>query len=708
MTQAWTQAGEPAHVVGPTVTVLSGSSFCLSDQGGDVLPGSAQGLYVRDTRVLSSWQLRIDDEPVEPLTVLGEGSYRCTFVGRSRPRAGLADSTLLVERHRFVGAGMREDLVLRNLGREPAACVLSVHVAADFGDLFEVKQGRVRPRGRHSIGHGDGEIRLSRSWQDHTRELRVSAPDAATTGPDILTFRAVVPARGTWRATIHLAPVADGEEPPTTFPADEPVERAGPAVRRSAWLGDTPRLHAHDALRRTLARSSEDLESLRIDDPAHPGEVAVAAGAPWFMALFGRDSLLTALMTVGMNPALAFGTAQALARHQGEKVDPVSEEEPGRIPHELRFGVDATASLGGNVYYGTADATPLFVMLVAELLRWGYDRERVHGLMPHVDRALEWVERYGDADGDGFVEYERATDRGLVNQGWKDSFDGISFADGRIPEGPVALCEVQAYVYGAYRARALLAAVFEGDGAARAWEERAARFRRAFNERFWLSGRGWYALALDGHKTPVDALTSNMGHALWTGAADADKARAVAALLLSPEMFSGWGVRTLATSMGAYNPMSYHNGSVWPHDNAVIAAGLRRYGHDAEAARVAGAVLQAARAFDGRLPELFCGFDRLAYARPIPYPTACSPQAWASATPVELLRVLLGARPCVPHGRLRLDPLPALPGELRLTGVPLADARVDLELRDGRPRLRGLPAGLEPGPEPCPCDVVPR
>jgi glycogen debranching enzyme len=703
MTQGWTFAGEPARVSGATVTLLEGSSFCLCEQSGDIDPGSPRGLFFRDTRILSGWQLRLDDEAVEPLAVMAEAPYRATFLGRARPRAGLADSTLLVQRQRFIDAGMREDIVLRNLGREAAACTLTIRVEADFADLFEVKQGLIRRRGHHSIEHGEGQLRLARRWLGQDREVHITAQDALTSA-DAITFRVIVPARGSWRTTIQVSPVVEGKESPQSFPGDRPVEQAVPAVRRLEWRDTGPSvLTDDDALRRTLARSRSDLGALRIFDPELPDRAAVAAGAPWFMALFGRDSIITSLMTISMDPELALGTAQTLARYQGRQVDPGSEEEPGRIPHELRFG-DASLALGGNVYYGTADATPLFVMLLGELRRWGVAREQVHALVPHADRALEWIETYGDLDGDGFVEYRRATDRGLINQGWKDSFDGISFADGRIAQAPIALCEVQGYVYAAYLARALLAQEAGDTEGARNWRERAARLKREFNERFWLPELGCYALGLDRDKRPIDALASNMGHLLWTGIVEQDKAAAVANRLLSPEMFSGWGVRTLATTMGAYNPMSYHNGSVWPHDNGIIAAGLMRYGFVEHAQRVACAVLDAAAEFDGRLPELMCGFDRSEYPRPVPYPTACSPQAWAAATPIELLRVLLRVEPCLPHGRIRLDP--ALPPRFRallLRDVPLSGARVRVDVREGQPQVDGIPAGVQVVREPCPC-----
>ncbi|HTE72881.1 MAG TPA: amylo-alpha-1,6-glucosidase, partial [Actinomycetes bacterium] len=345
----------------------------------------------------------------------------------------------------------------------------------------------------------------------------------------------------------------------------------------------------------------------------------------------------------------------------------------------------------------TADATALFVVLLGELSRWGLARDEVEKLLPHAERALTWLVERGDRDGDGFVEDQRATDRGLANQGWKDSWDGVTFADGTVASGPIALCEVQGYTYAAYLARAHFAWEAGDEDARLEWAERAASLKQAFNDRFWLPDRGYFALALDGAKRPVDSLASNMGHCLWSGIVDEDKAPAVAERLLSPEMFSGWGVRTLATDMGAYNPLSYHNGSIWPHDNALVAAGLMRYGFVEESRRVATGVLDAAAAFGGRLPELFCGFGRDTYERPVPFPTSCSPQAWASATPVQLLRTLLRWDPWVPHGTAWLAPaLPERYADLTLTNLPLAGSRLSVRVQGGRlAGVDGLPDGLE-------------
>jgi len=440
----------------------------------------------------------------------------------------------------------------------------------------------------------------------------------------------------------------------------------------------------HCGLATALRVSVRDLGALRIFDPSDPGHPTVAAGAPWFMALFGRDSLISSYLTLLYDQTLALGTLRMLARHQGERFDERAEEQPGRILHESRFAAGLQDALGGrSAYYGTADATPLFVLLLGELARWGVPFDDLTPLVPHADRALDWIRLYGDTDGDGFVEYARMSELGLTNQGWKDSGNGVNFADGRLPAAPIALAEVQAYVYAAYLARAALADRLDDPGTAKACRTDAERLRASFNDAFWLPDRGYYAIALDHDKRPVDGLASNMGHCLWTGIVAEERAASVIGHLMSPEMFTGWGIRTLASTMRRYNPMSYHNGSVWPHDNALIVGGLARYGFVAEAQRVCLGLLDAADAFGGRLPELFGGFAREDFPEPVPYPTSCSPQAWAAAAPIHLLRVMLGLQPDVPAGVVAIAPClaPQL-GDVRLRDLPLGDHRFGLQARE--------------------------
>ena len=699
------------------VTLIEGSTFCISAQNGNIVPGAPMGLFVRDTRLLSEWMLEVDGDRLEPLAATSGEAYVAVFLARTHSNRGHPESTLLVVREREVGDGLRERIRVQNVAPEMTGLTLTLRVAADFADLFEVKEGRVsHPSAVVATALADG-VELTQQRQRRSRSIRVttgSAPSFRGTGEEgvlvdteggsgTLTWHLAVPARGEWAATVEVEAYVDGRRL-------DPLEHDGEATvtiasrRTREWRETVPDLHTPDAtLTRTLAHSVADLGALRIFDPDHADRTAVAAGAPWFMALFGRDSLLTSWMLLPLDASLALGTLRSLAEHQGTRTDPLTDEQPGRILHEMRLGRLSVPPREGGVHvsYSSVDATPLFVMLLGELRRWGLAWSDVEDLLPAADRALEWIVTLGDRDGDGFVEYQRATDRGMRNQGWKDSRDGISFADGTLAEPPIALCEVQGYVYGAFLARAHFAREAHDEPLAREWAQRAAALKAAFNERFWLPEKGWFAIGLDRDKRPIDALASNMGHCLWTGIVDEEKAPAVANHLLSPDMFTGWGIRTLARSMGRYNPVSYHNGSVWPHDSAIIAAGLARYGFVHEAQILAQGLLTAADRFGGRLPELFCGFDRREFDDPVPYPTACSPQAWAAAAPVMLLRALLRLDPWIPHGELRVAPvLPSGYLPLRLDRVAMAGRRISVDVSDAGLRVEGLDPDITVIPEP--------
>jgi glycogen debranching enzyme len=675
------EAPQGLGTCGPA-TLIEGSSFCISDPGGDIVPGRPQGLFVRDTRVLSRWELTVDGKEPQPLAAEPGEPYAASFLSRVPPRAGKADSTLLLVRRRYVGDGMREDITVRNTAARTVRCTIELGVDADFADLFEVK-GRSKPRESVSVHAADSTLEISSGRRDRRQEVVIDGDGEPTVTDGTLTWRLTIAGHAERTVSIEVIPVIDGEPLVLRYPRGQKIKRSVPTKRLRKWRRRGPQVRTADPnLAAVLDRSVEDLGALRIFDPEHPRRPVVAAGAPWFMALFGRDSLLTAWMVLPWDANLAAGTLQTLASWQGTEVDAASEEEPGRILHEVRWGPASAFALGGRkAYYGTADATPLFVMLLGELHRWGVKEATIASLLPHADRAMEWIETYGDADGDGFVEYLRKTSHGLANQGWKDSWDGINFADGTIAEPPIALAEVQAYVYAAYLARAQLAVGVGDHSGARLWRKKAKQLKRAFNERFWLPERGWFAIGLDRDKRPIDSLTSNMGHCLWTGIVDADKAASVARHLMSEEMFSGWGIRTLASSMAAYNPMSYHNGSVWPHDNAICAAGLMRYGFVEQAQRVTEAILDAAEHFGHRLPELFCGFSRQDFAAPVPYPTSCSPQAWAAAAPLLLVHSLLRFTPDMPSGQLWCAPVvPERYLPMRVGGLRLAKSRVAVDL----------------------------
>jgi glycogen debranching enzyme len=696
----WSAGRQPVSLEQPggLVTIVEGSSFILSGRSGDVHPVGAVGLFVLDARVLSRWERLIDGRPLEPLSVSVTEPYSATFVAHpSAQHAVGADSSLLVVRQRWVGSGMREDLQLRNYSSRPAAVTVELLVASDLADVFDVKAG---------AAVADDE-RLQRSDALHTSRTRGGVVRAVTVteraadfapgavGERGLTWDLVLPAGGEWRTCLEVSVAVDGRDIPLQYSCGDQPGASRPTKRLASWRRRAPTITTDDRrLVEAIGRSVDDIGSLVIEDPAHPESPVVAAGAPWFMALFGRDSLLTAYMSMIVDPALAVGVAQTLARLQGVTVDPTTEEQPGLILHEVRFNPAAASAEVGHVYYGTADASPLFVVLVGELSRWGVERSVVDALLPHVDRALDWIERYGDRDGDGYVEYERMSPAGLVNQGWKDSWDGINDAAGVLAAPPVALAEVQGYVYAAYRTRAELARQRGDSTTAEHYETKAAGLATAFDRDFWVGDRGWVAVALDKDKRQVDALTSNMGHCLWSGIVHPDRAPALAAHLSSPQMSSGWGLRTLAPGMSRYNPLSYHNGSVWPHDTAIAAAGLMRYGFVDESCRLVDALLDAAAANGGRLPELYAGLDRSELPVPVAYPTSCSPQAWASAAPLLLLRTMLGLEPRLDIGKLFVAPVA---GDLapREVDIVFGGSRLTIRVEgDGGVAVSGLPADV--------------
>lgn len=701
MSEPWTYSAQVASTgePGEALTLVDESTFAISGRSGDMLTGGAQGLFVRDSRMLSRLELRINGATTEPLTAVANDPFSATFISRVHPKPGRADSTLVVFRSRHVGRGMREDVVLRNFGDEPTYCSVELFVEADFANLFAVKEGRGGTDGEVRIETRDGVLALSFRRGTVSRGIELHfTPHPSSVGEDIVCFEAIVPPRGEWTSCLEVHPVLEGTHVIPRYRCGQPIERSAPAERLARWRSQVPQVESDDdELRRALDRSAEDLGALRIFDPDFPERVVVAAGAPWFMTVFGRDSLITSWMALIVDPDLALGVLQTLSRFQGSDIDPRTDEQPGRILHEMRFGEAASLSLGGgSIYYGTADATPLFVMLLGELRRWGLAPEAVDGLLPNAERALEWIDTFGDADGDGYVEYKRATDRGLENQGWKDSWDAIRFTDGSIAQAPIALCEVQAYVYSAYLARAHFAHELGDEATYARYRQKATRLKTAFNEDFWMEDRGWFAVGLDADKRRIDSLTSNIGHCLWTGIVDDDKAPLVVDRLLSDEMFSGWGIRTLASSMGGYNPISYHCGSVWPHDTAIIAAGLARYRYYDAALRIVRALLDAAQALGGRLPELFSGLDRKELSVPVNYPTSCSPQAWAAASPLLCLRTILRLDPWVPYGKTWLAPLlPEGMKRLKVEGIPLAGSKVSVEVDGDDVNIEGIPPGIE-------------
>ena len=664
-----------------TISILDGSTFVVSDRHGDVDAGPDQphGLFFKDTRFLSRWLLTVNGTKPDVLSTDDVDYFAAQFFLVPPTGTIYKNPYLSVIRKRFVGEGFHEDITIMNHDSEPAELELRLEAGSDFADLFEVKDA-LEKKGATYREIRDGQLVLGYRRDDFVRETRIGSSSKAEVAEEGLVFRLTIPARSEWNTCVDVIPVAGGEACVLKYGHDSAAS-AKPNIGESleTWLADAPALETDwDPLEHIYERSLIDLAALRFYPDILPDASIPAAGLPWFMALFGRDSLITSYQALPFAPELARTTLRVLAARQGKEIDRYREEEPGKILHELRFGeLTHFGERPHSPYYGTYDATPLFLVLLDEVERWTGDAALVRELEGAARAALEWLDRFGDRDSDGYVEYERNTESGLENQCWKDSWNSILYVDGTLSTLPRATCEIQGYVYDAKVRCARLARQFWGDPMlAERLEREAAALRGRFNRDFWLPERQFFALALDGEKRPVDSLTSNIGHLLWSGIVEDDKAGAIVDHLMGDKLFSGWGVRTMAMGEGGYNPIEYHNGTVWPHDNSLIAAGLARYGYREEAARIVKALLESATYFRYRLPEVFAGYRRERTSFPVEYPTASSPQAWATGTPLLFLSVLLGLEPT--DDGLAVDPLlPEGISELALRGIPGRCGRTD-------------------------------
>jgi glycogen debranching enzyme len=659
----------------PQVNILEGSTFVVSDMRGDIAPDPDEptGLFYRDMRHLSRWQVRLNGNQLDALSGEAVEYDEAVFFLVEPTGTIYRNPTVSLLRRRHVGDGMRESLELTSHSTEPLALELSILFAADFADIFEIKD-RLQKTGRSYWHLHPDEVTLGYERADFRRETIVRAANAFFT-EESATFHITLLPRQTWRTEVEIG-VATATVRPVVKRAHEPNLPVG----LSEWLDAAPRLDTGwDDLRRIYQRSLVDLAALRFYPDTVPNASLPAAGLPWFMALFGRDSLITSYQALPFVPEMCRTTLRALAAQQATQVDDFRDAEPGKILHELRQGELAYfREYPQSPYYGSADATPLFLIVLDEYERWTGDRETVQALEGPARAALTWMEKYGDLTGDGFISYlTRNPETGLRIQCWKDSWNSIVYPDGTPAALPHATCEIQGYAYDARRRMARLARECFGDPAlADRLDRDADALRKRFHEVFWLPDEGYYALARDGDGQLVPTLASNMGHLLWSGIVPDESVDPVVERLLGKDLFSGWGVRTLAAGQRAYNPMEYHNGTVWPHDNALIAMGLTRYGRHAEAARLAEVMLEAAPYFQFRLPEAFVGTDRKMTGVPVAYASACSPQAWASGTPLLLLRSMMGLEP--KRDGLGVDAhVPLRCGHLALSGIPGWWGRMD-------------------------------
>jgi glycogen debranching enzyme len=694
----------------PTINILNGNRFMVTSRDGDIVGGS-DGLFRNDTRYLSRFAAKINSTGLSLLTASNTSHYSAAFFMTNADQTAKAESvpgggeeegdqeegesafskeSLAVCRRRFIEEDVLEQFFVTNIVTKPLKFILSFEINADFEDLFEVKARAFAKKpdmpqknasGRTISEEGarrvDRSTQISRrfieaenavdfSWTDRETNFRaetkiffsqrgrITEGNPAAGEPWKISFELSLAPKQTFRTSIAIMMYAAKERfraRPTEQFFRSQKSKIEQTIRE--WNLSIPQLKTDwDDLKHSYDQSVLDLLFLRMPDPsttAAPEQrswVLLAAGCPWFMTLFGRDTLVTAYQTILLGADMAKGAVAALSQYQGDAVDDTRDEQPGKIIHELRYG-DYAARSARFPYYGTCDATPLFLVVLSEVYRWTHDAGFILRHRPNAMRALDWIDRYGDIDGDGFVEYIKRSKDGLDNQCWKDSWNAIQFADGRIAEPPIATCEVQGYVYDAkIRMAELARRVWKDSSMARRLEEEARNLKGIFHERFWIDDKGCYALALDKDKRQVDSTTSNIGHLLWSGIADESAAKAIAEHLLDPDtLFSGYGVRTMSAKDEGFDPIGYHTGCVWAHDNSIIAHGLANYGMKREARSIAEAILDASSHFGYTLPEAFAGFSRSETGFPVRYPTSCSPQAWAAGAPLLLLRTLLGISP---------------------------------------------------------------
>ena len=742
------------------LVLKEGGIFLVTQDTGDITGNEAQGLYYRDTRHLSLFILGVNGQPPPLLNFSGYRNFMATLQYANdilvlEDGKVVLPQTISIRRSRFISEGLHERMGFVNYNQFDVPLHVTLSFAADFRDIFDVR-GFPREEWGEMLPpvYEDGTLTLRYSGLDGVErntvvlfelppdEVRLDMPEnpEPTIEPGIMlpvvgapSYHVTLPtpvATLAWNIVLHTeTPVSlpfhvmprnqaemqghsdsesDQNAPVMIAPPREGssgrFDRAVSHMRMSYydWDQESATFETdNEDFNHVLKRSRIDVRVLsdRVDDGYFP-----AAGIPWFACPFGRDSLITALQTLALNPMIAVGTLHTLARYQGEREDPWREEQPGKILHELRRG--EMARLGWvphSPYYGSVDATPLFVMLFVETMRWLDNEALYQSLLPNVLRANEWIDKYGDVDGDGFVEYTASTSHtGIRNQVWKDSADSIQFADGTLAETPIAAVEVQGYVYAAKKGLGELLRRKGDTETADRLEAEAAVLREHFNEAFWMPEAGFFSQGLDRDKRQVPTITTNPGHALWCGIADEDKALQTVQRMMRPDMVSGWGLRTVSNNSKSYNPMSYHNGSVWPHDNSIVVAGFKRYGCHSDANEVISQIAEAAQYFRYyRLPELFCGFakDTVYGSGPSEYPVSCSPQAWAAAAPILMMQTILGLQVDAPAGRVTINPrLPEWLGNVRVANLRVGESRVNLTVHRHDDRnevfMEGEHAGL--------------
>lgn len=667
-----------------TIVINEGTTFMVTDNMGNVPRGSPLGLFRSDTRYLNKYVLKINDSDMVPLSFTRRGYIANISLTNPELRGSdgqvVPEGTLHILRTMFISTNFYEKLFVKNTNSFPVRLNLALSYDTDFRDIFEVKGPSTTRRGLRAIIEGDEGKNIILRYEGLDNVIRRTEfyfkplPDIYW---DTAVFAVDVEPYETREIDIEVVMTLGGV----------PVMRQEYGVAKKEieqsydqWMRGLTQISTdNDVMNSVIETSILDLRSLIIN--TKKGLLVPAAGIPWYDTIFGRDSLITSLQTLMLNPTLSQSTLRFLTIYQGNKVDTWTDEQPGKILHEIREGELANLHhIPHTPYYGTIDATLLYLILLSESNRWLGDSQVLSDLRSGAEAAAVWIDSYGDLDRDSFVEYIRLSEKlGLVNQGWKDSHDSIVFADGGLAEPPIALAEVQGYTYDA---RLRFAEMYPDSDLARQMKDGAAGLIPRFEESFWMESKGFYAEALDRNKRQVDTITTNPGHCLWSGLISKDRAEKLARRLMEPDMFSGWGLRTMASSEKAYDPQSYHDGSIWPHDNSIVAWGLKNYGFADEANQIITSLIDASKHFDYRLPELFCGYPREESKPPIIYHSTCSPQAWASGSIILFVQTMLGLYPDAPEGRLYVKPtLPEWLKYVTVKNLRVGDQSISLEFR---------------------------
>jgi glycogen debranching enzyme len=667
-----------------TIVINEGTTFMVTDSMGNVPRGSPLGLFRSDTRYLNKYVLRINSQEMIPLSFTRRGYIANISLTnpelRGQDSKGIPEGTLHILRTMFISTNFYEKLFVKNTNSFPVQLKLALSYDTDFRDIFEVKGSPAARRGLRAIIEGEEGQNIILRYEGLDNVIRRTefffkpVPEIYW---DTAVFNVEVAPYETREIDIEVVMTLGGV----------PVMRQEYGVAKKEieqsydqWMKGLTQISTDsDVMNSVIETCILDLRSLIIN--TKKGLLVPAAGIPWYDTIFGRDSLITSLQTLMLNPTLSQSTLRFLTIYQGNKVDTWTDEQPGKILHEIREGELANLHhIPHTPYYGTIDATLLYIILMSESNRWLGDAKFLSDMRSGAEAAAVWIDDYGDLDKDGFVEYIRLSEKlGLVNQGWKDSHDSIVFSDSRLAQPPIALSEVQGY---SYDARLRFAELYPDSDRAGHMKEKASMMKSKFNQDFWMDKKGFFAEALDRDKNLVDSITTNPGHCLWSGLIDRGKAEKTARRIMEPDMYSGWGIRTLASSEKAYDPQSYHNGSIWPHDNSIVAWGLKNYGFAEEANKIITSLIDASKHFDYRLPELFCGYPKEENKPPIIYHSTCSPQAWASGSIILFIQTMLGLYPDATNKTLYVNP--TLPDSLKYVTVKnlrIGSQSINLEFR---------------------------